>query len=43
MQHCGQGNPIPIDVRGLWKFRDSLKHALVDKRLPKTSGASNSR
>jgi hypothetical protein len=38
MQHYSQGNPIPVDVRGLWKFRDSLRHALVDKWLPQTSG-----
>lgn len=35
--HHRQGNPMPVDVRALWQFRDSLKHALVDKRLPDTS------
>ncbi len=37
MQHYRQGNPIPVDVRGLWKFRDNLKRDLLGERLPETS------
>jgi uncharacterized protein YjhX (UPF0386 family) len=30
--HCRQGNPVPIDVAGLWLFRDALRTALLDKK-----------
>jgi hypothetical protein len=32
MQHYREGHPVPIDVRGLWKFRDGLKNAMVNKK-----------
>lgn len=32
MQHYREGHPIPIDIRGLWKFREGLRHSLVSKR-----------
>jgi hypothetical protein len=38
MRHYSEGHPVPIDVRGLWKFRDSLKRALMDRWLPETKG-----
>ncbi|MGB6384209.1 MAG: hypothetical protein WBF25_03210 [Terriglobales bacterium] len=37
MSHYRQGNPVPVDVRGLWKFRDNLKRDLLGKGLPETS------
>lgn len=30
-QHCRDGHPVPLDLRGLWKLRDGLRHALIDK------------
>jgi hypothetical protein len=37
MQHYRQGNPIPVDVRGLWMFRDNLKRDLLGKQMPETA------
>jgi len=31
LQHCRAGHPVPIEVKGLWGFRERLKQALVDK------------
>jgi hypothetical protein len=32
MQHYREGHPLPLDVRGLWKFRDNLRHSLVNRK-----------
>jgi hypothetical protein len=34
-RHYKDGNPQPISVEGLWRFRTSLKNALVDERARK--------
>ena len=38
-KHCQEGHPPPITVDGLWRFRDALKRALLDKEGFKTSYA----
>jgi hypothetical protein len=30
-KHCREGHPVPIDVRGIWKLRDGLKRALLNR------------
>ncbi len=32
MRHCREGHPVPISVQGLWRFREGLKWALLNKR-----------
>jgi hypothetical protein len=31
-QHIREGHPVPIDVAGLWGFREGLKAALVNRK-----------
>jgi hypothetical protein len=40
MQHCNEGHPTPVDVAGLWRFRDSLKQTLLDRGKFKKDYAS---
>jgi hypothetical protein len=39
VQHCRDGHPMPVDVRGLWAFREALKQALVNKKAFKETYA----
>ena len=39
-QHCREGHPVPIDVQGLWNFRDGLRRALIDRKGFKEKYAS---
>lgn len=32
IEHYRGGHPVPIDIRGLWKFREKLRDALVNKK-----------
>jgi len=38
-RHCREGGPVPIDVAALWKFREGLKRALIDRQGFKESYA----
>ncbi|HSY37818.1 MAG TPA: hypothetical protein VK814_18830 [Acidobacteriaceae bacterium] len=31
-RHCSEGHPVPIRVAGVWKFRETLRRALVDPK-----------
>jgi hypothetical protein len=43
-QHYWEGHPVPIDVAGLWGFREGLKEALVDRKaFSRTYGPALSR
>src|ERR1700726_764915 len=39
IDHYKDGHPVPIDIRGLWKFRERLKNALVDTKAFKATYA----
>lgn len=31
-QHLQEGHPVPVDVQGLWKFRNNLRLALLNRK-----------
>ncbi len=39
MQHYREGHPVPINVGGLWSFREGLKQALVNRKAFSTTYA----
>jgi hypothetical protein len=39
-RHYREGNPIPVAVPGLWRFRESLRRALVNKKAFKETYAA---
>lgn len=38
-EHCRSGHPVPIDLRGLWKFREGLRHSLMNREAFKRDSA----
>jgi hypothetical protein len=39
-QHCREGHPLPIDPCSVWRFREGLRDALLDKKAFRETYAS---